>query len=221
MLIVLEGLDGAGKTTQVDLLQRYFTQQNVNNIFLHFPRYNTPIYGEMIASFLRGEYGDVNEVDPHLVALLYASDRERAAQEIRAWLNEGKVVILDRYVYSNIAFQCAKVSSEHEKLREWILNLEYGFFNIPRPDVSIFIDVPFEFTIEKLKLRRNDNERKYLNKKTDIHEADLKLQKRVREIYLEQANIDSTFIIVNCADNELGIKPPETIHNEILSKLKK
>jgi dTMP kinase len=219
MLIVLEGLDGAGKTTQVNLLQKYFESENVGSMFLHFPRFDAPVYGDLIAAFLRGEFGNVDTVDPRLVALLYAGDRNDAASMIKSWLADGKVVILDRYVYSNIAFQCAKITdiSKRERLREWIFSLEFDYFGIPRPDLSIFLDVPFDFTVEKLKSQREGADRDYLKGKDDIHESDFNLQKRVREVYLEQTGIDENFILVNCVDENSKMKPPLTVHKEIIT----
>ena len=109
MLIVLEGLDGAGKSTQVELVRRMFAQEGVESHFLHFPRFDAPVYGELIARFLRGELGAVDKVDPYLVALLFAGDRADAAGQLRSWLDAGHAVVLDRYVYSNVGFQCAKL----------------------------------------------------------------------------------------------------------------
>jgi dTMP kinase len=191
----------------------------VESVFLHFPRFDAPVYGDLIASFLRGEFGDVNTVDPRLVALLYAGDRDNAAPKLKSWLDEGKVVILDRYVYSNIAFQCAKISdiAKRKQLHEWIFYLEYDFFSIPRPDICIFLDVPFGFTLEKLKSQRDGTDREYLNGKKDIHESDFDLQKRVREVYLEQTNIDRNFVSVNCVDENSKMKQPQIIHTEIVT----
>jgi dTMP kinase len=195
----------------------------VESVFLHFPRFDAPVYGDLIASFLRGEFGDVNTVDPRLVALLYAGDRDNAAPKLRSWLDEGKVVILDRYVYSNIAFQCAKIldNAKREQLRDWIFYLEYDFFGIPRPDICIFLDVPFGFTLEKLKSQRYGTDRDYLNGKKDIHESDFDLQKRVREVYMEQANIDRNFISVNCVDENSKMKQPQIIHAEIVTLIER
>jgi dTMP kinase len=219
MLIVLEGLDGAGKTTQVHLLQKHFESQNVKSVFLHFPRFDARVYGDLIAAFLRGEFGDANTVDPRLVALLYAGDRDNAAPMLKSWLGNGRAVILDRYVYSNIAFQCAKIAdrAKREKLREWIFDLEYNFFGIPRPDVSIFLDVSFDFTVEKLQSQRDGVDRDYLNGKKDIHESDFDLQKRVREVYIEQAHLDKDFVLVNCMDDDLRMKSPQAIHEELVT----
>ena len=148
MFIVLEGLDGAGKSTQIRMLQELFARRGVACRYLHFPRFDAPVFGDLIARFLRGELGTVEAVDPYLVALLFAGDRGDAAAEIRQWLASGEAVVLDRYVYSNVAFQCAKLSSEEERraLKRWILDTEYGYYRLPRPDVSLFLDVPFSFT---------------------------------------------------------------------------
>ncbi|MDP3452257.1 MAG: thymidylate kinase, partial [Bacteroidales bacterium] len=144
MLIVLEGLDGAGKSTQINLLQTYFEKRSTPVRFIHFPRFDSPVFGELIAKFLRGDLGKIEEVHPMLVALLFAGDRKEASSQINDWLKMGCTVILDRYVYSNIAFQCAKCSDESEAsgLRDWILDTEYNEFGIPRPDMNLFLDVP-------------------------------------------------------------------------------
>ena len=217
MFIVIEGLDGAGKSTQIMLMQEHFQQQGINCRFLHFPRFDSPVYGELIARFLRGEFGNANEVNPSLVALLYAGDRHNAANMINGWLNDGNAVLVDRYVYSNIAYQCAKLldKSEQEKLCSWILDMEYNYFGIPRPDMSIFLDVPFSFVKNKLSETRDGDDRSYLQGKKDIHEADFDLQRRVRMIYLEQAVIDNSFKIVNCVDANETMLAPNAIFDRI------
>ena len=171
MFIVLEGVDGSGKSTQIAALREMFAQKGIPTEYLHFPRFDAPYFGDLIARFLRGELGGVEQVDPYIVAMLYAGDRRDAAAMIRGWMAEGKVVICDRYVYSNIGYQCAKVAdaAEREKLREWILSLEYDYFAIPRPDVSLFLDVPFAFTERKLLQDvREGDDRAYLHGKKDI-----------------------------------------------------
>jgi dTMP kinase len=222
LLIALEGLDGAGKSTQVHLLQKYFEAQSVESVFLHFPRFDAPVYGELIAAFLRGEFGAASEVSPKLVALLYAGDRHTAAPTLKQWLDGGKVVILDRYVHSNIAFQCAKIDDPQERcaLKEWILHLEFEFFGIPRPDAGIFLDVPPDFTLARLREQRQGADRDYLKGKNDIHESDFELQRRVREMYLEMSAADSDGLIcVNCADNSSAMRPASEIHREIVNKI--
>ena len=165
MFIVLEGLDGAGKSTQIRMLRQLFADRGAASEYVHFPRFDSPVYGELIARFLRGEFGGVGQVDPYLVALLFAGDRADAAPQIRQWLAAGKVVILDRYVYSNVGFQCAKLPAgkERDRLAEWIVNLEFGYNGLPRPDMSLFLDVPFAFTERKLTEVREGDDRNYLN----------------------------------------------------------
>lgn len=214
--IVLEGLDGSGKSTQVDLLKGYFDDQGVDYKFLHFPQTNEPYFGEMIARFLRGEFGPIDAVDPYLVAMLYAGDRHAAASEIREWLSIGSVVVVDRYVLSNIAFQCAKIQDDADKtkLRKWIFDFEYNYYKIPKPGLSIFLDVPMNFVIKNLENERKGNDRAYLQGKQDIHEAHAGFQEVVRKEYLEAIKLDNTFEHLNCiADG--SVKPANKIFNEI------
>ncbi|MBO4936473.1 MAG: dTMP kinase [Alistipes sp.] len=217
MFIVLEGLDGAGKSTQIKKLRAMFAERGIESEYVHFPRFDAPIYGELIARFLRGELGSVEQVDPYIVALLYAGDRADMAPQIREWLSEGKVVIIDRYVYSNIGYQCAKIADKEARwrLNEWILNLEYEVNKIPRPDVSLFLDVPFAFTEKRLTEQREGDDRSYLNGASDIHEQSLTLQQRVREVYIESAERDSELVVVDCSNDEGAMACPEDIFSRI------
>ena len=217
MLIVLEGLDGAGKSTQVKMLDSDLQAAGRKTRFLHFPRYDAPIYGDLIARFLRGDFGDNDTVHPQLVALLYSLDRIDAAPIIRQWLDEGYCVILDRYVYSNIAFQCAKLPDpeQSDRLREWIFNYEYEVSGIPEPDFNIFLDVPIKFVDRQLKHNRIGSDRDYLDGKSDIHEASIEFQKKVRNIYLRQCELDSDFIRIDCADPDGDILPATVIFDNL------
>jgi dTMP kinase len=221
-LIVIEGLDGAGKSTQISLLKSWFTEKKLQYRYIHFPRTDAPYFGELIARFLRGEYGDISHVDPYLVAMLYAGDRKDAAPMIEAWLEEKYYVVLDRYTYSNIAYQCAKMNSaeDSDKLREWILRLEFEHFAIPRPDINIFLDVPFRFTEEKLQNHRHGNDRGYLQGNRDIHESSLDFQRRVREVYLDVAGHDTSLDIISCHGANATMMSPEDIFSLIMGKLK-
>lgn len=217
MFLVLEGLDGAGKSTQVKQLQQMLDQQAVKYKYLHFPRFDAPVYGELIARFLRGELGALEQVDPSLVALIYAGDRKDAAKMIRNWLKSDYVVIVDRYVYSNIAYQCAKVADveKRDELALWIKELEYVFNDIPKPDLTLFLDVPFKFTKRKLTETREGDDRGYLKGAEDIHEASLDLQESVRRVYLDQAVRFGEIKVVDCADAEGEMLPPQVIFEKI------
>jgi dTMP kinase len=222
--IVIEGLDGSGKSTQVELLKAHLCSEHKNFEFVHFPTYNSEIYGELITRFLNGDFGSINNVDPYLVALIFAGDRYNMSKTISGWLKEGKTVINDRYVYSNIGFQCAKLkdNTEQDKLFDWILNLEYNYFKIPKPDLSIFLDVPFEFTKQSLQKNRQGNGRGYLKTgNTDIHETDLNFQKTVRETYLKAIERDENFILLDCSDDNNLILKPKIISAKIIDEIKK
>jgi dTMP kinase len=215
--IVIEGLDGSGKSTQIKLLLKHLKGKNIPYQFLHFPRTESPVYGELISRFLRGEFGEMVTVHPYLVALIFAGDRNEASQTIKNWLDKGYFVLLDRYVNSNIAYQCAKLDSgrERDKLRKWIRHLEYEYNRIPQPDMSIFLDVPAGFTQEKLTANRMGDDRDYLDGQQDIHEDDLGFQQKVREVYLELCEKDSRFVKIDCYTEGLEMLPPDEVFARI------
>ena len=218
MLIVLEGLDGAGKSTQVKKLKAYLEKVLGDLEYIHFPRYDSPVYGDLIGRFLSGDFGSNEAVHPQLVALLFAEDRHGAAPGIKATLSRGGTVLLDRYVYSNIAYQCAKLANpeERERLREWIINTEFGEFGLPRPDLNLFLDVPIEFVENSLEKSRKGADRDYLHGERDIHEASIEFQKRVKDMYLRQASLDPGLIPVDCSGPDGKMLPPD----EIFAKIK-
>jgi dTMP kinase len=224
--IVTEGLDGAGKSTQIKLLQDYLQQHQIKYQYIHFPQTdaqeNSPIFGAMVANFLKGEYGDVNIVNPYLVALLYAGDRNNAKSRISQWLEEDYFVIVDRYVYSNMAFQGAKLPelSEKLKLKDWIHHLEYEYHQIPKPNLSVFLHMDFGFISQKLKDAREGDDREYLEGKADIHESSLELQKNVELEYLRLVEEENDFHRIDCFDENRLTLPPEKIHQKIIRLLK-
>ncbi len=217
-LFVIEGVDGSGKSTQLKLLSIFLTGKGFSCEFLHFPRTDAPYFGELIARFLRGEFGSLNEVDPYMVALLYAGDRRDASETIKGWLNDRKIVLLDRYTYSNIAYQCAKIDDPigQDKLMNWILKLEFEHFGIPKPDLNLFLDVPFAFTEKKLRSERSGNDRTYLKGTRDIHEESLKFQKKVRDIYIKVSRSDERLVVVDCNEGNGLMQSPEIISSLIL-----
>lgn len=213
MLIVIEGLDGAGKSTQVRKMREFLASKVEKLEYIHFPRYDSGVYGDLIGRFLRGDFGSIDEVHPNLVALLFAEDRHGAAPMIRECLSSGQTVLLDRYVYSNIAYQCAKLKDESERaaLRDWIFDTEYKQFGIPRPDLNIFLDVPLSFVEKKLAGSRKGSDRDYLEGNKDIHEADIDFQRDVRSLYLQQCGADSSFKRIDCSDENGNMLPPDAI----------
>lgn len=219
--IVIEGLDGAGKSTQLNMLRNYLNDKKIAFEYLHFPRVDEGIFGNLVSMFLRGDLGANNQVNPYLVALIYAGDRNDAKAMITQWLNSNKLVIIDRYIYSNIAFQGAKIDNIDKKneLRKWILDLEYNYYKIPQPNLSLFLDVPFVFTTKSLTQQRNGDDRKYLQGKQDIHEADLNFQEQVRQEYLSLVNTEPNFKLIKCYNEQEEMLKPEIIFDKIKNTL--
>lgn len=217
MLVVLEGLDGAGKSTQVKLLKDYLQARCGDLAYIHFPRYDAPVYGDLISRFLRGDFGANEAVHPQLVALLFAEDRHGAAPQIREALAAGKTVLLDRYVYSNIAYQCSKLADETQRqaLRDWIFHTEYELFNLPVPDLNLFLDVPIGFVEQSLSQERSGQDRDYLGGARDIHEASITFQRAVRSMYVAETERDPHFRRIDCSDADGNMLPPEAIFNKV------
>ena len=220
-LIVIEGLDGSGKSTQIELLRRRLDEKGFQCRYIHFPMLNQGRYGELIAEFLRGEYGSLQEVHPKLVALLFANDRKEHVETINDWLNHNYVVLADRYVNSNIAFQCAKLATEaeKEKLKQWILDFEFNYNQLPLPCKSFFLDVSFDHIAQSLSNKRTGDDRNYLNGKTDIHEASLGFQKSVYDEYRKMVREQADFTAISCCDERGKLLEPALINERIIERL--
>lgn len=162
-------------------------------------------------------------MNPYLVALLFAGDRHDAASQLEKWKAENKLVLVDRYVYSNIAYQCAKLNSEKEQLElmDWILNTEYDYFKIPKPDLNLFLRVPLSFVEERLANQRDGDDRAYLKGKGDIHEADMGFQLKVRKVYELALKKKSDITEVNCENENGEMASADVIFSRILNMLKK
>lgn len=220
--VVIEGLDGSGKSTQLKLLREYLEKEGISYKYLHFPRLEEGVYGALIARFLRGEMGPNDQVDPYLVALIFAGDRAEASSMITSWMEEGNLVIVDRYVYSNIAFQCAKLSGadERKRLRDWILDFEFRQNKLPEPDLNLLLHVPIEFTRQQLEKARAGEDRDYLKGERDIHEEDLGFQERVMKEYLSLQQHVNDLKLIDCTDGLGKMQAPASISELIIKQLK-
>lgn len=223
LFLVLEGGDGAGKSSQLHLLSEVFKKAGRRVRTIHFPRLDVKPYGEMIASYLRGDYGPLDAVHPKLAALLYSLDRAQAAAEIRESVAGGEVFIADRYLFSNIAYQCARTPDPEERrnLADWIERLEFGHNGIPRPDLTLYLDVPMDFALKTLARERRGGDRAYLQGGKDIHEASSKLQEMVRQEFLALAKRRTGEIgLVDCRDVNGGMADKATINSRIVDALR-
>ena len=186
-LIAIEGSDGSGKATQSRLLIRRLRGAGIMAEHLAFPRYARSFFGRMAAQYLRGEFGPGEEVDPRLASVIYAADRWEAAPKIEGWLDQGKVVVCDRYVDSNKAHQAARLPEEANRAAflRWVDRLEYEVLGIPRPDFTLFLQVTCDVSSRLISAK---GERAYLRgKKRDVHEADPRHLQRAGRIYKDLA----------------------------------
>lgn len=197
LFLVIEGTDGSGKGTQFKLLVDKFKSEGYDVATFDFPQYDQPS-SYFVKEYLNGNYGSAEEVGPYTGSLFYALDRFQAAQEIREALDQGKVVLANRFTGSNMAHQGTKFRNAEERRGYfiWLDNLEFVMLGIPRPDKSIVLRVPAETAQE---LVDQKEERSYTDKKRDIHEADLThLQKSV-EVYDDLCQLfPKDFMRIDC-----------------------
>ena len=221
LLIAFEGVDGSGKSVQISLLKEYLDFREISYEWLHFPRFDCPYFGDVISRFLRGEMGAVKDIDPYLISVVYAVDRADAKPIIENWLKEGKLVILDRYLLSNVAFQSAKIVDQQakEEFQEWILGLELDYYVIPVPDLTIYLDIPTEALRNNLDAKSR-HKRSYLQGQRDIHETDFELQLRVALEYKRLVNLPYfNARVVECG-KEGSMLSSECIHKKTINILK-
>lgn len=215
-LIVIDGGDGSGKSTQAGLLMEYLKKRGFRVKLFDFPRYYSSFHGKMVGRFLAGEFGDLNSVSPYLASLAYALDRAGAKEEMDEWLGTGGIIVANRYVTSNLAHQSAKFPSgkSRDEFMEWVDELEYRVHRMPRENIVIYLFVPWKIGTE---LTKNKEDRAYLKgKKEDIAEADLHHRIESEKMYLWLANKKNNWIKVNCIDKYGKLRDREDIHKEIL-----
>jgi len=213
-LIVLEGNDGAGKSSQIKEICQYLDDIGKTYKHLHFPMYGTNQFADVISMFLKGDFGNVDEVDPLFVANIYAMDRYKYKPELMSDLDVYDFVILDRYVFSNMAFQGAKYQTEEKRhsIVKWIDDFEFTFLQLPYPDVVIYFNLPIDVIKDRL-IGREGQDRDYLEGKQDIHEADLKFQSRVRKIYLGLDTMDNYHVVDCLGKNDEVLSPEDLFHS--------
>lgn len=211
--IVLEGSDGSGKTTQFKLLNERLSAVGYDIAIFDFPQYEKPS-AYFVRQYLNGAYGPASAISPYTASLFYALDRFEAAESIKAAINEGKVVVANRYVGSNMAHQGSKFSDPGKQrgFFVWEDGLEYNLLGIPRPSLNLFLRVPAEISYQ---LINNKAARNYTNKSHDQHEADLEhLKNSVNTYELLSKLFPKDFLTIECTEGGRLLSVPE-INNKI------
>lgn len=218
VLIAIDGVDASGKQTQTELLVKRLLDEGIDVRQVSFPAYDNPS-STLVKMYLNGDFGDKpSDVNAYATSVLFASDR--FATYRTDWGHDydgGKIIIADRYVSSNLIHQASKIDdyTKKDEFLTWLDNLEYGVFSLPRPDATIFLDMPPEYGAELMKNRRNkatDGEVK------DIHESDY--------AYLEKSYKNAVYVAekfnwkrIKCVENGT-VRPVEDIHEDIYGTVK-
>lgn len=213
-LIVLEGLDGSGKSTQLDLAYSYLLEKEVNCRMVSFPNYET-ITGQLVECYLKGEIPCDGYTGAFSASSMYAVDRYVSyVTDWKKFYEAGGTVIAGRYTTSNAIYQLSKVpEEEHENFLSWLFDYEYNKLGLPKPDMVLFLDMPVEVSQKLIEKRYLGDE-----SKKDIHEKNVKFLEECRRNALfaaERYNWD----IIDCAKDGLPI-PIEDIYIEICAYLR-
>ena len=218
-IIAVEGADSSGKSTQAKLLARRLEAEGYRVRTMDFPQYDS-FFGRHVGKFLRGEYGTLDQVHPEVASLLFAFDRYGAAKTLRQWLDEGFIVVMNRYMESNMAHQGAKIAGEQERkdFLAWLYRLEVEQLEIPQSDLVLYLHVPTDISQRILGGRENKS---YLKgKERDINEADVDYQRRSVSTYLELCGVHPHWRRIECASGG-ELLSVEEIHELVWSAVKR
>lgn len=200
--IVIDGIDGSGKATQVKLLAERLENAGYKIKTIDFPRYQDNFFGQFIGQCLAGKHGDFLKLDPYITSVVYAADRFESSQMIAQWLAAGYFVLADRYVSANQIHQGSKLANDQDRdeFIAWLEQMEYGVFHLPKPDRTFFLqmelDVSRQLILEKNKLHKNQ----FLKGKVDQYEKSAEHQK----LALQTARVlaeKNGWEVIDCSEN--------------------
>lgn len=216
--IVIDGTDGSGKATQVGILEERLKKEGHDVAIVDFPRYGNPS-AFFVEKYLNGEYGSLEEIGPKLGSVFFAIDRFEASFEMKKMLDQGKILLANRYVSANMGHQGAKILDKavRKEYLDWLYDLEYNIFKIPQPDISIILHVTADIS---QKLVDQKGHRDYVGgTKRDLHESNLEHLKAAEATYLQMAKDYPGFQLIECVKNN-EIMGREEIHQLIWEKIK-
>jgi len=211
-LIVIDGGDNVGKATQADLLMRRLTGEGYSVGKMDFPRYHQNTFGHLLRESLDGEHGDFMALDPKIAATLYAADRYESKKELLEWIEEGRIIIFDRYVTANMLHQGAKIddADEREEFLRWLDHVEYEIFGVPRPDLTIYLNVPPEKSEKLLEYVVGIGA-----KVADVAESDRDHQVKVAACAAYLSTSRDRWVTIECMGDENNLRSREDIHEEV------
>ena len=216
--IIIEGTDGTGKGTQTQKLVEFLKKEGKPVETFDFPQYGQPSC-HFVESYLNGKYG--TDVNPYTASLFFALDRHEASAKIKQALSEGKIVVSNRYVASNMGHQGGKIddAKKRQEYFTWNDNIEYTILGIPRPDLNIILHVPAEIAQQLVDQKAS---RAYVGgQKRDLHEQDIGHLKRAEQVYLEMTKLfPEHFTLISCMNKDKLMSIDE-VHAKIVDIVKK
>ncbi len=219
-LIAIEGIDASGKGTQAALLRDHLLGEGMTVGMLSFPRYGRTFFAEAISRYLNGGFGSLETLDPSLVSLLYAGDRFETRGELETLLSENEVVVLDRYVASNLAHQSARVpDAGRDGFVDWLSRLEYEVYGLPRADLTLLLDISAESSAVLLGKK---GRRAYTEARADLHEADSSYMDACRRAYrwLADQEAGGPWVVVSIGDDAGAPRPVEAVHSDVVRAIR-
>lgn len=223
-LIVIDGTDGSGKATQIDLLARRLKKEGKKVKVVDFPEYYKNFFGKFIGHCLSEQYYNWLGVHPKIASMAYAADRWESSKEMYKWLGSGYIVLANRYVSANQIHQGGKIADGKKRAEflKWLDEMEYKVFKIPRPNLTIYLSLPIEISLRLIGERNGKMKREYLKKKKDVHENDKNFLINSRKSALWLEGKVKNFIKIDCAEKSgKEIKTREVIHEEVYKKVQK
>ncbi len=215
-IVVIEGTDGSGKATQSKLLTQRLNEKNIKAFRQSFPNYGTA-GARPVETLLSGELGaNVEALDEYQSSVLFAVDRLWTYKSVLSkHINNGELIILDRYVESNLLYQATRIKEQnkYKEYVDWLLNFEYNILKLPKPDIIIYLNMPPNISKRLIDSRGNKNG---LN--DDIYEKNNEYMMNVYQRGLKIAKAQN-FDIIDCVDREMALKSIESINDEIFNKV--
>lgn len=219
-LIVIDGGDGAGKATQTKLLIERLRADGYAIETMDFPQYTQNTFGQLLRTCLDGYCNDFMNTDPRIVSTIYAADRFESKPQLEKWLEEGKIVVLDRYVSANMMHQGAKIKDEQtlKYFLEWIDKIEHEIFGVPRPDVIFYFDIPYEV---RAKLKAKAIAEGKHTGKSDVAESDSEHQRLAEERARQIVALKNNWNKIECCSVAGEMRSREDIHEEVYKLVQK
>ena len=222
-LIVIDGTDGSGKSTQVALLVERLKKEKHKVKVVDFPEYYKNFFGKFIGHCLSEQYYNFLHIHPKIASVMYAADRWESSEEIRKWIAGGYVVIANRYVSANQIHQGGKIKSAKKRadFMKWLDEMEYKVFKIPRPDITLYLSLPIDIVLQLLKDRDSSKmKREYLKKKKDVHESDVNFLINSRKSALKLVKENKNFVKIECSEKGKILSRAQ-VHELVYGEVKK